>query len=302
MDFRPVIEPRGSGLIDAHLHCWDPARLPMAWLAEVPELERPCGISEYLSDLGGRADDLEAAVLVESAVDDSAVGRELDWLIEQVADAGPVRAAVAGWRPMAEFGELRKQLDAISEAPGVVGVREVMHSSAWTAEDLRDPRLSRALRDAGGRGLLVELCVRPDQLISVADLLATAPETTVILDHLGRPRTGAAADPAWMDALGRVADAPNVLTKMSALIECAQGDPWSASGFRPFIDAAINRFGSDRVLWGGNWPRCRIGGSMASWLEACEEILRSVPGPDREAIFAGNARRIYGLSTGPTSV
>lgn len=297
-----MIETRRVDFIDAHLHCWDPARLPMAWLAEVPDLGRSCGASEYLSDLGGRADDLEAAVLVESAVDDSAVGRELDWLIEQVADAGPVRAAIAGWRPMAESGPLRRQLDAISEAPGVVGVRQVMHSSMWTANDLGDPRLSRALREAGGRGLLVELCVRPDQLIAVAGLLAAAPDTTVILDHLGRPRTGSAPDPAWIDALGRVADAPNVVTKMSALIECAQGDAWSGSGFRPFIDAAITRFGSDRVLWGGNWPLCRIGGSMASWLEASEEILRSHPGPDRDAIFAGNARRIYGLSTGRTSV
>ena len=291
-----MIEHRRTGFIDAHLHCWDPARLSMNWLDDVPVLNRPCELPSYVSDLGRGGMALEGAILVESAVDDASLELELEWLVEQVAKPGPVMAAVSGWRPTAGEAACRRRLDAIEDAPGVVGVRQVMHGPTWAAEDLRDRRLSLALQEAGRRGLVVELCVRPDQLVAVVDLVAAAPETTVVLDHLGRPRTASPIEPAWNDALGRVAESPNVMTKMSGMVECAGGGDWSVDRFRPFVDAAIGHFGFDRVLWGGNWPLCSLGGSLERWLEATAEILASSGPRERAAILEGNARRVYGLS------
>ena len=274
----------------------------MGWLAEVPALNRRCEMASYLADLGDRAEHLEGAILVESAVDDASLDLELEWLVEQVAKPGPVTAAIAGWRPKTDGDGRWRRLDAIEDAPGVVGVRQVLHGPGWTAEDLLDRRLTLALREAGRRGLRVEICVRPDQLVAVASLIAAAPETTVILDHLGRPRTGNPIDPIWIEALGRVAESPNVTTKMSGMVECVEGVGWSGSRFRPFVESALRHFGCERVLWGGNWPLCSVGGSMKLWLEATEEILASLSPEDRAAVLGGNVRRVYGLSTRPWSV
>jgi len=297
-----VIEERRPGFIDAHLHCWDPARLSMKWLDETPVLNRPCELPTYVADLGRGGLTLEGAILVESAVDDASLEAELEWLVEQVAKPGPVLAAVSGWRPTAGEAASLHRFEAIEDAPGVVGVRQVMHGPDWSAEDLQDPRLSLALQEAGRRGLVVELCVRPDQLVAVVGLAASAPETTVVLDHLGRPRTASPIDPNWNDVLGRLAELPNVMTKMSGLVECSDGGGWSTERFRPFVDVAIGHFGADRVLWGGNWPLCRLGGSLERWLEATAAILASASPGERDAILGGNTRRVYGLPSDSKAV
>ena len=178
----------------------------------------------------------------------------------------------------------------------MVGLREVLHPPDRNPSDLLDDRLVASVRLAGTRGFLVELCVRPDQLDSARELMDRAPETTFVLDHLGRPRTDRPLDPDWVESMARLADRPGLSTKMSALIECAEGSPWSVQTLHPFVSVAIDRFGTDRVMWGSNWPVCFIDGPLPGWIEATDRLLAGLPAPGRAAILGDNARRIYGIS------
>lgn len=267
----------------------------MAWLEETPALDRPFPVDHYRDDLPGLAGGPETAIFVETAVDDEALAAELDWIASLLAEDTMVRAAVAGWRPRGDASATGRRLDALAGIDGVVGVREVLHPPGLAATVPGEPAMVAAAREAGRRGLVVDLCVRPDQLDAARSLVAAAPETAFVLDHLGRPSTSESPSPAWMDALGRISERANVSTKLSALIECAGGGPWTVAGFQPFVDHALAVFGADRVIWGSNWPVCRVGGGLAEWLRATGELLAPLGPGERAKVLGGNAVRVYGL-------
>lgn len=268
----------------------------MSWLQGEPALDRDVSVDEYHQAFGPAVDRLDAAVLVEAAADDDALDDELEWIERHLDGTGPVRAAVAGWRPRSDPPLVRRRLDALNGVPGVVGLRHVLHPPDRTAADLLDDRHVQAVRLAGERGLLVELCVRPDQLEAAARLIDLAPGTRIVLDHLGRPRTAAPLDESWSEAMAAIAARPGVSTKMSALIECAEGSPWSVDRLRPFVQVALDRFGSDRVVWGSNWPVCFTTGTLADWVSASDRLLAGISPSERAAVLGGNARRIYAIS------
>ena len=296
-----MTERLGDGVIDAHLHAWDPERLRMPWLGGMPELDRRLALEEWDRDLGEHRNRFAAAVFVETDVDDGEEEGELEWIASLLGDPGRVVAAVAGWRPMGSLVDVTRRLDAIAEIPEVVGLRHVLHPSGVSAAGLLDPGHVAAVRLAGERGLLVELCVRPDQLSAAAILVGLAPDTDFVLDHLGRPRTDRPLEEGWCDDLGRLADHPRLVAKISALIECARGASWTAATFEPFVSAAIERFGCERLLWGSNWPVCRVGGSLLEWLAASDRMLGERSTEERDAIFGGNARRVYRLPGHPSA-
>ncbi len=61
---------------------------------------------------------------------------------------------------------------------------------------------------------------------------------------------------------------------------------------RPYADALLALFGAERTIWGSDWPVLTLAGDYAGWLALARSI---VPAADREAVFGGNAARVYGL-------
>jgi L-fuconolactonase len=295
-DDRPA--PVSHGTVDAHLHLWDPNRLAIGWLADAadaPRLNRPIEHHDYAT--AARPLGVEAAVIVEAAVDDEAIEDEVTWMCEHVAAAGLVAAGVAGWRPAGDAGRVSAWLERLAATPGIVGVREVLHAGAMDATAPADRRRISAVQRAGECGLVVDICARPDQLRAVETLVTAAPGTTFVLDHLGRPRSGASIDAAWRDSIDRIAAVPNVVVKISALIECAENAAWTAEGFRPFIQAVLDAFGPVRAMWGSNWPMCvDDAAGLAGWLDAARFGVFELSEGEQAQVFAGTARRVYGLA------
>jgi predicted TIM-barrel fold metal-dependent hydrolase len=52
-------------------------------------------------------------------------------------------------------------------------------------------------------------------------------------------------------------------------------------------------FGTDRVLWGGDWPVCNLGLGLPGWIETSRHLLASLSQDEQRAIAQGNALRIY---------
>ena len=285
-----------GGIVDAHLHLWDPVRIAIGWLGEVPRLARPVLHDDFA--VAARPLGIDAAVIVEAAVDETALDDELGWIHERIAARGLVAAGVAGWRPAGDRGRTAAWLDRLAEMPGIVGVREVLHPGDHDASAPSEAARMAACVEAGARGLVVDLCVRPDQLAAVERLATHAADTTFVLDHLGRPRAAEPLDVAWRAAIERLADRPNVHVKISALIQCSGPDAaWSAAGFAPFIDVVLDAFGPSRAMWGSNWPVCVDAPSaLAAWFDAARLVVGDRGGAVRDEVFGGTARRVYGLA------
>src|SRR5205823_11285019 len=116
-------------------------------------------------------------------------------------------------------------LAALAADPMVVGVRWLLQGRS--AEEITGRALICGLRLLAEWGLTFDLCATHDQLTAVASLAEACPQTSFVLDHLGKPPVARGQLDPWREHLARIASFPNVACKLSGLAtEAAPG--WRA--------------------------------------------------------------------------
>jgi L-fuconolactonase len=78
---------------------------------------------------------------------------------------------------------------------------------------------------------------------------------------------------------------------VSGLVAEADWANWTVADLRPFVRAAVELFGTDRLMFGSDWPVCEVAATYAEVKDAVVEILGGVPAD----LFAGTAIRTYRL-------
>ena len=290
-------------LLDSHLHLWDPSRLDYEWLAG-PLAQRFA--AEELAHAGVDGAERPAAIFVQAECVESQFLDEVRWVSETAASTG-VLGIVAGAR-LDRGEQTTAHLAALAGLEGAVRVVGVRHNLQDEPDGMARSDAFRAGAAAlVAHGLRFDACVRAHQLPDVSDLAAAVPALPIVLDHLGKPAIGTASDPlrpaaAWLSDLQELAAHPQVSVKLSGL-PAEAGGFWSPAQVIPFLDAAAEAFGSDRLLWGGDWPVSAVAGdpqeyrpeSRGLWARTVTEwaVERGV---DADAILWGNAARFYGVA------
>ena len=83
----------------------------------------------------------------------------------------------------------------------------------------------------------------------------------------------------------------NVTMKISGL---GMGDPrWTAGSIRPYVLGSIEAFGTDRVVFGTNWPVDRMFSSYPDVIDAYAEIIAGFSPDEQKGMFSGNAERLF---------
>ena len=70
---------------------------------------------------------------------------------------------------------------------------------------------------------------------------------------------------------------------------------WTPSDLRPYVHRAVDIFGTERVMYGSDWPVCLLAGSYGAVKSALEVALPPLSPDESANVFGGNAIRFYGL-------
>lgn len=271
-------------LIDSHVHVWDPRRLPSPWLAGT-ELDRPV-LPPEVDRAGGRTTGM---IFVEAAGSDPL--DEARWVDE--SDWPELIAIVAGADLTLEASAVSDHLNALAALPRVVGVRHLLQDTP--VEDF--PSVAEGLRVLEAHGGRFDACIRHAQLPALIELLAVAPNLTVILDHLGKPPVdegiGSTAGRAWARNIQSLADRPNTFVKLSGMTAESTDPAAFARHADGWIEHALAVFGPERAMIGSDWPVSAtfgIGGAFEDWVD---RVRRVVGDTDWPTVSAETARRAY---------
>lgn len=288
----------GRGPIDAHLHLWDLAVSDYAWLGpQHGDLFRSWTAGEAAVELVGAG--VAGAVLVQ-AEDSRAdtrhllrIAAEQEWVL-----------GVVGWLQLDDIAATARDLDEWAAHPKFVGVRHLLNDDP-RADFLELPAVRAGLAELARRGLPFDVHdAWPRHLDRAAALAGDLPELTVVLDHLGKPppRVGGPAGAAgaaesaaefddWRAALTRLARHPLAVAKVSGL----QGPAFSVDTARPAFDAALEAFGADRLMWGGDWPLTVPAGGYGPAFAVYSALVAELSPTERHSILRGTATRVYRL-------
>ncbi|MHA7154708.1 amidohydrolase family protein [Arthrobacter sp. TMN-50] len=273
-------------MIDAHLHLWDLGRGGYDWITpDFGELHRDFTAAQARDELD-RAGIAEAVLVqAEDSIADTT-------FLLATAEATTWIRGVVGWVQLDNPGAAAAQLEQWLEYPLFTGVRHLVHG------DPRDgflalPEVRRSLALVAAAGLPLDVPdAFPRHLSATADLAAALPELTVVVDHLGKPPpVGSAAWSRWREQLVRCAASPNTVAKLSGLrIPHAE---YSVELLEPVFTTALELFGPDRLMYGGDWPMTvPFGGYQPTW-EVLKTLIGSLSPAEQEAVLAGTATRTY---------
>jgi L-fuconolactonase len=276
-------------IVDAHVHVWDPARVEYPWLADVPRLNRRFTLGDVEAD--HVAAGVSRVVLVQAAdsIDDT----------RHMLDAARADRRVAGvvaWVPIDDAALAESWLDRWRGAP-IVGARHLVHRDPDPDLLLR-PRVRDVLDLLAARHMTFDVCAESLHLLGLVPSLAERhPDLTLVIDHLAKPPIETKAWTPWADLLAEAARAPNVVAKLSGL-NTAAARRATAADFRPYVRHALDVFGPQRIMYGGDWPFALL--SADSYGEIWHELSGSIDHLDaasRSAVLSGTAERVYRLTT-----
>jgi predicted TIM-barrel fold metal-dependent hydrolase len=274
-------------VIDAHQHLWDLQQFPYSWCAGIPTLNRSFSLDDYLAAAPGTG--IEQTIFVECDVDEPhalAEARHVQSLAEKTT---LIAGIVAGGRP--ERKDFASHLDDLLTVPKLRGIRRVLH--VMPDEISQSALFVENIRRIAQHQLTFDICVLARQLTLAFALAKKCPQVQFILDHCGVPDVKGRALEPWRSQLKELARLPNVACKISGLIAYADAENWTTEDFRPWVEWAIESFGWDRVIWGGDWPVCNLTASLKRWVEVMEKLVSSATEPQRAQLFHKNAARIY---------
>lgn len=281
----------GDGVVrlDSHLHLWELGKGAYSWLG-------PQHGPLYASFTAEQAQDALAAAGVARAIlvqaDDTAADTEA---MLANAEAHDFIAGVVGWLPLEDPAAAADLLEKWLAHPKFCGVRTLIHDDPRpNVLQLAPVRESLGLLAAAGIPFDVPDAF-PRHLGQVAALAADLPELTIVVDHLGKPPRSASAEEfgLWEQQLRAVAARPNTVAKVSGL-HCA-GMPHTADALRCSWDLAVEIFGPNRLMFGGDWPVSLLGSSYPETVSVLAALIDSLSPHEAAVVWSGTARDVYGL-------
>ncbi|HWU07948.1 MAG TPA: amidohydrolase family protein [Streptomyces sp.] len=278
-------------VIDAHHHVWDLAVRDQEWITgeELAPIRRTFTLADLEPE--ARAAGVTATVLVQTVT----VAEETPELLALAGD-GALVAGVVGWTDLTA-PDITDTLAALRALPGggrLVGIRHQVQGEDDPGWLLR-PDVLRGLRAVAAAGLVYDLIVRPHQLPAAARAAALLPELTFVLDHAGKPPVARRGTRPWADGLRALATLPNTVCKLSGLVTEADPASWTVEDLRPYADTVIEAFGPGRLMFGSDWPVCRLAAGYTEVLGAARELTGRLGEDEQRSVFAETAQRVYGL-------
>ncbi|GAA0990287.1 amidohydrolase family protein [Subtercola frigoramans] len=278
--------------IDAHLHVWDPGRVHYAWLgAQHAPIDRPMHFEDAAPLLARSG--LDAAILVQSA-DNSA---DTEYMLD-VAERWPRIVGVVGWIPLDQPEQAEHELNRLHRNELVVGIRNLIHDQE-DADWLRRPEVMDGLRLLEASGTPFDLVAElPRHLQHVQWMSERFPALDIVIDHLGKPPIGRSDDTpeAWWRLLRDAAENPRVHAKVSGLYS-AEGhtSAWTPEAVAPFFDRALEAFGAERLMFGGDWPVCELAGGYDRVWSALSSLIGELSPTEAGRMLGGTAAEFYTL-------
>jgi L-fuconolactonase len=273
-------------VIDAHHHLWDPSLADYPWMTdEVAAIRRrfePEDLEPLLREYG-----LDGTVVVQArgSVD------ETRWLL-QIAEATPFVLGVVGWIDLTDAAVA----SVLANLTGgrLVGIRHQVHDEPDPAWLLRDD-VQRGIGAVGDAGLVFDLLVRSAELPAAIGTVRRNPEVRFVVDHVAKPPVREGNTDAWARGLAALADLPNVTCKLSGLVTEADWSGWRSAGLAEYYRRALEWFGTERCMFGSDWPVCLLAAEYGDVLELLREALSGLGERERADILGGTAARTYRL-------
>ncbi|NHN33989.1 amidohydrolase family protein [Paenibacillus agricola] len=273
--------------VDSHQHFWQIARGDYGWTQGKEVLHRdylPLDLKTHLQE-----SKIDKTIVVQAAP----TLQDTEFMLGLAKDNESI-AGVVGWMDL-ERSDYREQYRHLLAQPGLVGIR-VMIQSMKNADDVLRPASLEALQFLADENFSVDLLMHAGQLSSVQQLLREVPTLRGVIDHIAKPDIAKGQWEPWASQLQELASYPGIYCKLSGMVTEADHNGWAVEDFIPYVRHMVEAFGTNRVMFGSDWPVCLLAASYGQVVKILEAALpEGLTEAESAAIFGHNALHFYKL-------
>lgn len=276
--------------IDAHQHFWKFNPVRDNWInSDMSVIARDFLPNDLVPLL--QRNNMDGTVVVQTCHTD-----EDNRFMLELAEQNSFIKGIVGWVNLQSIRVEDKLKYYHERYPKIKGFRHVLQS---------DPDDRLMLRDSFKNGISLlnkynftyDILIYPKHLKYAAQLAAEFPDQKFVVDHLAKPHIKAKEIDTWKRDIEDLSKNLNVYCKVSGMLTEADWYSWRTDDFMPYLDTVFNAFSINRVMYGSDWPVCKLAGGYNRALEILQIYTSRFSEKEQAQFYGGNAIEFYNLES-----
>jgi L-fuconolactonase len=274
-------------IIDSHHHFWIYNPVEYDWIEDNMQRIR----TDFLpQDLEEEIDIAGVAGVI--TVQARQTTEETDWILQLAAENEFIKGVI-GWIPLIDMN-CEEYLRKYKVNPYLKGVRHILQGEP-DPEYMLQNDFNRGIRLLRKYNLVYDILIFDHQLPQTIEFVDAHPDQPFILDHIAKPGIKHNLINSWKNDIFKLAKRENVFCKISGMVTESDYSNWTVEQLFPYFETVLEAFGSERLMFGSDWPVCLVACEYIQWLDIVKDFISKLNAGEQEDILGLNAARIYHL-------
>jgi len=274
-------------IIDSHQHFWNYDPVKHEWIDDSMSVIRrdftPNDLKKEYEE-----NEVDGCIVIQA---DQTL-EETDYLLK-LSEENEFIKGIVGWVDL-RSENINEVLEEYSMYNKLKGFRHVVQDEPDHNFLLR-PNFLRGISALEKYNFTYDILIFPHQLGATLELVKMFPNQKFIINHISKPYIKDGFYDGWASLMLEIGKFPNVYCKLSGMITEADISSWTPKQIEPYMSLALKAFGSDRLMFGSNWPVCLVAGNYKKVKKLVTNFIANLSVPEQEAIMGGNAIKFYNV-------
>jgi len=275
-------------IIDAHQHFWNYQPEKQSWIGD--------NMSQIQRDFLPK----DLKIVLEKNNVESCISVQVDQNKEETlfqidcANHNDFIRGVVGWVDLFENDFIDEELVFYKQHSIVKGFRHILQGSINGI--MLQKSFINNLNKLSKNGFTYDLLIYHHQLKEAIELLNEVPDLPIVLNHIAKPDIQGKNIEEWERQIKIIAKQQNIFCKISGLATEANWNHWNENELIPYLDIIVENFGTNRIMYGSDWPVCLVATSYERWLNFLKTYFSNFPENERTNFFYNNCKTFYNLN------
>jgi L-fuconolactonase len=275
--------------IDSHQHFWKYNPQQHDWITDdMKVIQRDFLPSDLAPIL--QAHHIDSCVSVQA----NQTEEETDFLLELAKENDFIKGVV-GWVDL-RADDVYERLEHYSQFKKLKGFRHVVQGESDSEFMLR-PKFKNGIIELGVYDFTYDILIYHYQLEQAIQFVKQHPEQKFVLDHIGKPDIKSGEFFEWQTNIKKLALHQNVYCKVSGMVTENEWKDWKISDFKVYLDSVVKAFGTERLMYGSDFPVCTLAATYGEQLNIVKEYFSAFTSLEKKKIMGENAIKFYNIDT-----
>lgn len=273
--------------IDSHQHFWKYDPIKEAWITPEMAVIQKDFLPQDLKPLLSQ-NNFDGCIAVQADQSEN----ETHFLLELARENDFIKGVV-GWVDF-KAPNIEERLEYFSGFKKLKGFRHIFQAETNPEFMLRND-FCNGIGKLAKYNFTYDILIGSQQWPFVTQFIQKFPEQHFVIDHLAKPDFKKSDFTEFEKTIQNIAKNPNVFCKVSGLVTEAHWHNWKPEDFKTALDIITQNFGSDRLMFGSDWPVCLLSANYSEVIALVENYFASFSTADQKALWGNNAVSFYNL-------